>query len=206
MRLQAKSATTPNMLYTDAEAGLTGAKTHKWLRQKKVAYNVTLKHGPVAERMIGYIKKHMFNAMCGTSNPWWDVVDNVVSDYNEKHVTCSAQMTPTMAAQVENRAKVETQIEHQQDGRPATTGRPGNHFKVVIKKKLEKGYVPDWTDEVYTVRDKVCRNDTPLNYLVHALALDCQAKYVLEDPINKLPSANAGMYQRGQVLLVQPAH
>ena len=46
----------PEMVYTDAEAGLTGTKSQERFRNKKVAHNITLKHAPVAERMIGYIK------------------------------------------------------------------------------------------------------------------------------------------------------
>ena len=47
----------PEMLYTDAEPGLRLNQTQSWLkRQKNVAHNITLRHAPVAERMIGYIK------------------------------------------------------------------------------------------------------------------------------------------------------
>ncbi len=44
------------MIYTDAEQGLTSNKTQAWLkRQKNGAHNITLRHAPVAERMIGHI-------------------------------------------------------------------------------------------------------------------------------------------------------
>ena len=42
------------MLYTDAEARLAKTKTQDWFaHEKHVAYNITLKHAPVAARMIG---------------------------------------------------------------------------------------------------------------------------------------------------------
>ena len=68
----------PEMVYTDAEAGLAGTKTQEWFRKKKVAHNITLKHAPVAERMIGYIKNQIINAMRGTGKKWWEVVGDVV--------------------------------------------------------------------------------------------------------------------------------
>ena len=72
------------MVYTDAEAGLTGTKTQdKFGKKKNVAHNITLKHAPIAERMIGYIKNQIINAMCGTGKKWWEAVDDVVKDYNE---------------------------------------------------------------------------------------------------------------------------
>ena len=41
------------MIYSDAEPGLTSNQTQPWLmRQKNAAHNITLRHAPVAERMM----------------------------------------------------------------------------------------------------------------------------------------------------------
>ncbi len=54
----------PQMLYTDAEPGLTSNETQSWLmRQKNVAHNITLRHAPLAERMIGHIKTQIIHAI-----------------------------------------------------------------------------------------------------------------------------------------------
>ena len=55
----------------------------EWLKHEKVDYD---HHAPVAERMIGRIKKHIIDAMQGTGKQWWEVVDDVVKYYNENHV------------------------------------------------------------------------------------------------------------------------
>ena len=69
----------PEMLYSDAEPGLTSNQTQSWLRrQKNIAHNITLRHAPVAERMIGKIKKQIIHAMRGTDKKWWEVADGVV--------------------------------------------------------------------------------------------------------------------------------
>ncbi len=65
--------------------------------------------------------------------------------------------------------------------------------------------MPDWSDEVYTVRDRMYRNDAPLSQLGNAPVLDRQAMYVLDDPHHTLSSAKKGMYLRSEMLLVQKA-
>ena len=85
----------PDIIYTDAEPGLTSNETQAWLRrQKKVPHNITLRHAPVAERMIGHIKNQIIKALRGTNKRWWEIVYAVVKDYNENHVSRNTQMTP----------------------------------------------------------------------------------------------------------------
>ena len=196
----------PEMVYTDAEAGLTGTKTQEWFRKKKVAHNITLKHAPVAERMIGYIKNQIINAMRGTDKKWWEVVGDVVREYNEKRVSRSTLMTPNKAAKYENQANVKTQLESKRKtDAPHPRLDPGDKVRVIVKKKFEKGYMPDWSDEVYTVRDRMYRNDAALSQLGNAPVLDRQAVYVLDDPRRTLSSAKRGTHQRSELLLVQKA-
>ena len=196
----------PEMIYTDAEAGLTGTKTQDWLRKSKVAHNITLKRAPVAERMIGHIKNQIIKAMRGTNKKWWEVVDEVVQDYNKNHVSSSTHMTPVEAAKSENRDKVKTQLESiRKTDAPHPRLEPGDKVRVIIKKKFEKGYMPDWSDEVYTVQNRMYRNDVPLSRLADAPVIDRQAMYVLEDPNNTLAPSKKRMYQRSELLLVQKA-
>ena len=54
----------PDMLYSDAEPGLTSNQTQSWLKRlKNVSHNITLRHAPVAERMIGQKKKQIIIAI-----------------------------------------------------------------------------------------------------------------------------------------------
>ena len=55
------------MLYSDAEPGLTSNMTQEWLREQNIAHNITLRHAPVAERMIGHIKNQIIHAIRGTN-------------------------------------------------------------------------------------------------------------------------------------------
>ncbi|MFM7988473.1 MAG: hypothetical protein ACKPKO_55090, partial [Candidatus Fonsibacter sp.] len=64
-----------------------------------------------AERMIGYIKSQIIHAIRGTNKRWWEVVDAVVKDYNENHVSRSTLMTPKEAEKKENQDELKVQLE-----------------------------------------------------------------------------------------------
>jgi hypothetical protein len=198
----------PEMLYTDAEAGLTGKQTQEWLRQEEVAHNITLKHAPVAERMIGHIKNQIFYAMKEKPDKkWWEVVDDVVDDYNMNHISRSTQMTPNKAARSKNRDQVKARLESiRKSDNPQPRINQGDKVRVVIKKKFAKGYMPDWSEEVYTVSNRVFRDETTLGRLASAAVTERQAMYGLEDPNGTLPTAKKGMFARSELLLVRKAN
>ena len=136
------------MLYSDAEPGLTSNQTQSWLkRQTHIAHNITLRYAPIAERMIGHIKNQIIKAIRGTDKKWWEVVDGVVKDYTEKHVIRNTLMTPNGAGKTETQTQVHTQLESiRKSDNPQPRIDDGDKVKVVIEKKFEKGYMPDWSD------------------------------------------------------------
>ena len=83
----------------------------------------------------------------------------------------------------------------------------GDNVKVVINKKFEKGYMPDWSDEVYTVQNvSKGRNEAPLTHISYQPVIDRQALYLLRDPNNALHNYNNGMFTRSELVLVQNTH
>jgi len=198
----------PDILYTDAEPGLTSNQTQARLkRQKNVAHNITLRHAPVAERMIGYIKSQIIHALRGTNKKWWEVVDAVVKDYNENHVSRSTKMTPKEAAKKENEAEVKEQLESiRRTDNPQARIKAGDKVRVIIKKKFEKGYMPDWSDEVYTVQSvSKGKDDEDIDHISQGPIIERQALYQLRDPNNTLSSFKKGMFMRSELLLVKKA-
>ena len=196
------------MLYTDAEPGLTSNKTQTWLRrQKNIAHNITLRHAPVAERMIGYIKNQIFQTIRGTDKKWWEVVDAVVKDYNKNHKSRSTLMTPNDAGKEKNQKEVKTQLESiRKSDNPQPRIEAGDKVRVIIKKKFEKGYMPDWSDEIYTVQSvSKGRDNAPLTHISYQPIIDRQAMYQLRDPNNTLNNFKNGMFTRNELLLVKKA-
>ena len=99
------------MIYSDAEPGLTSNQTQAWLkRQKSIAHNITLRHAPVAERMIRNIKQQIIHAIRGTNKQWWGVVDAVTKDYNEIPGNRNTLMTPNCARKKDKQTSVQSQL------------------------------------------------------------------------------------------------
>ena len=97
-------------------------------------------------------------------------------------------MTPNGAGKKENQTKVTTQLE---SIRKSDNTQPrideGDRVRVVIKKKFEKGYMPDWSDEVYTVQSvSKGRNEAPITHISYQPIIDRQAMYQLRTPTNTL--------------------
>ena len=90
-----------------------------------------------------------------------------MKDYNENHVSRSTLMTPKDAEKKENQTQVKTDLESiRKSDNPQPRLERGDKVKVIVKLKFEEGYMPDWSDEVYTV-DSVSkgRDQAPLTHI-----------------------------------------
>ena len=84
----------------------------------------------------------------------------------------------------------------------------GDKVRVIVKKKFEKGYMPDWSDEVYTVETvSKGRGQAPMTHILsHQPIIDRQAMYLLRDPNNTLNKYKKRMFMRSELLLVRKAN
>ena len=198
----------PDMLYSEAKPGLTSNKTQAWFkRQQHIAQNITLRRAPLAERMIGYIKNQIIHTIRCANKAWWDVVGAVVQYYNKNQVSRSRLMTPNGAAKKDHQTQVKTQLESsRKSDNPQPRIDEGDKVRVVVKKKFEKGYMPEWSDEVYTVqRVSKGHNAAPLTYISYQPIMDRQGMYLLNDPNNTLNNYKNGMFTRSEHLLFEKA-
>ena len=89
-----------------------------------------------------------------------------MKDYNENRVSRSTVRTPNDAAKTENQTQVNTQLESiNKNDNPQPRIDEGDQVRVVVKKKFEKGYMPDWSDEVYTVQSVSKGRDEALSLI-----------------------------------------
>ncbi|MFM7985975.1 MAG: hypothetical protein ACKPKO_42335, partial [Candidatus Fonsibacter sp.] len=112
----------------------------------------------------------------------------------------STQMTPKEAEKKENQAEVKAQLESiGKTDNPQPRIDQGDKVRVILKKKFEKGYMPDWSDEVYTVESvSKGRDQAPLTHI--------QAVYILRDPRNTLNKYKNRAFTRNELLLVHKAN
>ena len=104
--------------------------------------------------------------------------------YSEKHINRNTLMTPNGAGKKENQTKVKTQLESiGKSDNPQPQIGEGDKVRVVIKKNFEKGYMPDWSDEVYTVQSvSKGRNEAAITHRSYQPKIDRQAMYQLRVP------------------------
>jgi len=191
----------PGMIYSDAEAALTSREMQEWFKRERIAHSITLSHAPLAERMIGYIKgqivRHLQDHDAGIK--WWQVVPEVVRSYNEEHVSRSTHMTPKEAEEEGNRVQVKTNLESiRRSDNPQPRLEPGDLVRVMVKKKFDKGYEPDWSERTYKVEARVQGNHAGL----YADVVDPQIQYTLVDPAGTLPGYKK-KFMRSELLLVK---
>ena len=100
---------------------------------------------------------------------------------------------------------MKTQLESiRKTDKPQPRIAEGDKVKVVIKKKLEKGYMPDWSDEIYTVQSvSKGKDDESFDHIAQGPIIERQALYQLRDPNNTLNSYKKGMFMRSELLLVK---
>jgi len=175
----------PYAIYSDAEAALTGYEAAAYFQEQKIVHNITLGHAPIAERMIGVIKERIVHQLKEPWQMWWNYVDDVVKEYNSENVSRSTKMTPNEAAKAENQQEVKTNLESiRKSDNPQPVIEKGDEVRVMVKKKIDKNYVPNWTDKTYKVTKKQEWNHV---YLYDDTPKDPQTMYGLSDPTNDLP-------------------
>ena len=178
----------PGSIYSDAESAMTSGPAKAWFAEQNIVHNITLGHAPVAERMIGVIKSKIVEKLGAPRNNWWTEVGSVVDEYNREHISRSTKMTANEAHQPDKKQEVKTNLESiRKLNNPQPTINKGDEVRVMVKKKFDKNYVPDWSDKTYKVEQKKEWNHL---FLHDDEPVDPQTMYSLKDP-HTLTTRNA---------------
>ena len=129
------------MLYSDAEPGLAWNQTQAWLkRQKHIAHNITLRHAPVAVRMLWInqepdLQRHTRHGQEVVGGRRWRG-----ERVQRKHISRNTLMTPNDAGKKENQTEVKTQMESIRKNRqPATSDRRGGQGQGCRQEEVREG-------------------------------------------------------------------
>ena len=97
-----------------------------------------------------------------------DALDQMVKNYNDK-VHSTIKMTPKEASKDINRGKVYFNIIRKQNkSRTSIKYKKGDKARISkYKRHFEKGYTPNWTEEIFTI-DKINMTN-PVSYQVRDL-------------------------------------
>ena len=135
----------PASIYSDAEASMTSDAARAYFRGKDIVLNITLGHAPVAERMIGTVKRDIVHYLENRTKgkKWWEVLGPVLKEYNEEHVSRSTKMTPIEAARDSNHDVVKTNLEAiRKMDNPQEKIHVGDQVRVRHKRNFTKAMCP----------------------------------------------------------------
>ena len=130
----------------------------KLLDKHKIDMYSTFNEGKavVIERFNRTLKNTMWKYFTANNTRFYlDALDQMVKNYNEK-VHSTIKMTPKEASKDINRGKVYFNIIRKQNkSRTSIKYKKGDKVRISkYKRHSEKGYTPNWTEEIFTI-DKI---------------------------------------------------
>lgn len=158
----------PEKLWVDEGKEFYNRTMKRWLAENAIEMYSTRNEGKavVIERFNRTIKSRMWRHFtAGSTNVYVDVLPKLLDNYNHtKHR--SIGMTPERASKQENERFVPTP-----KAKPAT--RPhrfqvGDEVRITVSKRhFEKGYTPNWTEEVFVIAQVL--PTSPVTYRIQDL-------------------------------------
>ena len=160
-----KEGRTPKYLWTDKGKEFYNKHMKDLLDKNEITLYPTENEekSSVVERWNRTIKTKMWKQFTIQSNTQYlDILPKILKQYNTKH--SSMKMTPTEASQKKNEGIVYFDL--YSDTKPSSKPKFKVGDKVRIskykRKVFDKGYTPNWTEEVFTV-DKI-QYTNPITY------------------------------------------
>ena len=143
----------------------------KLLNKHKIDMYSTFNEGKavVIERFNRTIKHIMWKYFTANNTRFYlDALDQMVKNYNDK-VNSTIKMTPKEASKDIKRGKVYFNIIRKQNkSRTSIKYKKGDKVRISkYKRHFEKGYTPNWTEEMFTI-DKINMTN-PVTYQVRDL-------------------------------------
>ena len=158
----------PLKLQTDKGKEFINNKFQKFLKSKNIIWFSTNSEfkASIVERFNRTLKTKMWKYFTQVGNKKWiNIVDDLVYNYNNTYHR-SIKMTPIEGSKKENETKVFKNLYPEEDKTNLV-----NRFKIGDKVRIskykgtfDKGYLPNWTTELFTV-SKVF-NTNPVTYKV----------------------------------------
>ena len=161
----------PKKLWVDEGKEFYNATFKKLFDKHKIDMYSTFNEGKaiVIERFNRTLKNIMWKYFTANNTRFYlDVLDQMVKKYNEK-VHSTIKMTPKEADKDINRGKVYfNNIRKQNNSRTIIKYTKGDKVRISqYKRHFEKGYTPNWTEEIFTI-DKINMTN-PVTYQVRDL-------------------------------------
>ena len=149
------SARKPSRLWVDKVTEFYNQTFKKYLEQNNIQMDNTHNEGKsvVVERFNRTIKTRMWKYFSANSTTrYFDILPALLQQYNHS-VHRSTGMTPHDPSQKENEEEVRIKLQGKSRARaPKAKFRISEQVRIAkLKRHFEKGYSPNWTEEVFVV-------------------------------------------------------
>ena len=158
----------PSKLQTDKGKEFINNKFQKFLKSKSINWFSTNSNvkASIVERFNRTLKTKMWKYFTQVGDKkWFNIVDDLVYNYNYTYHT-SIKMTPVEASKKVNEAKVYKNLYAKEEKTMLVSKfKVGDKVRISkYKGTFDKGYLPNWTTELFTV-SKVL-NTNPVTYKI----------------------------------------
>lgn len=160
----------PLKLWTDQGTEFTNNNFRKFLQDSNIDLYHVYNEGKACvierfNRTLGeMIQKHLTST---NSSKYIDILQKLLDEYNTRtHSTI--KMSPFEASLPENRQEVLKAFKPDYDMKQKPKFKIGDRVRIYkYKKQFEKGYTPNWTEEIFVVSE--IKKTTPITYGINDL-------------------------------------
>jgi len=144
----------PDMLWVDRGSEFYKRVVDNWLERNNISRYSTFNEGKavVIERFNRTLKANMWwNFSANNTHRYIDTLDQLIDEYNNtKHGTI--KLTPTEGSEKANELLVTTELANGNSMNNRPKFKVGDKVRISKYKRLfEKGYTPNWTEEIFEV-------------------------------------------------------
>lgn len=160
----------PKHLWVDEGKEFYNSLMTAWLNEHNIKRYST--HGAhksaICERFNRTLKTKMWRAFTANENTVWvnGLLDDLMSQYNNKDVHRTIRMTPANASLPSNTSVIAQRLHVEKGGRGKF--HVGDKVRISLAKNVfDKGYEANWTEEIYIVES--VKNTMPVSYTLKDL-------------------------------------
>src|SRR6266496_6652036 len=139
----------------------------EWRKENNITrYSTHGEHkSAVVERFNRTLKTNMWKRFTAeNTRVWINMLDKLMNDYNNKYHN-TIEMTPTEASKKENEVEVLNNQEFVERTVDKHKFKVGDRVRISrIKGLFEKGYLPNWSEEVFEIVEG--KNTNPYTYIL----------------------------------------
>ena len=160
----------PKNIWVDQGKEFYNKNMNEWLKENEInRYSTYGEHkSAVVERFNRTLKTNMWKRFTAeNTRNWINMLDKLMTDYNNKYHS-TIKMTPVEASKNENEEDVTNNNldKYKINKNKKPIFKAGDKVRISRTKGIfEQGYLPNWSEEIYTVVE--VKNTNPYTYIIN---------------------------------------